>query len=72
MSRFLIAAGYIAGDSTSFTLMLGTLADLLPPLAAIMSIIWLTIRIYETKTVQCWVHCYRNGGCKECPKDTQP
>ena len=30
----------------------GTLSDLLPPMAALVTIIWTGIRIYETDTVQ--------------------
>jgi len=32
--------------------MLGTIGAILPPLAALFTIIWTAIRIYETKTVQ--------------------
>jgi len=31
---------------------IGTLAEFLPPLAALFTIIWTAIRIYETKTIQ--------------------
>lgn len=34
----------------------GTLAGLLPPLAAFVAILWYAIQIYESKTVQRWVH----------------
>ena len=34
---------------------LGTLADMLPAVAAIFTIVWTLIRIYETKTVQGWL-----------------
>ena len=40
------------GDATSLTLLMATVADYLPPLAATLSIIWLLIRIYDTNLVQ--------------------
>ena len=42
-------------DALSFATVLGTLADMLPSIAAGFSIIWTIIRIYETKTVQAWI-----------------
>jgi hypothetical protein len=39
-------------DMASFATMLGTLGAILPPLAALFTIVWTSIRIYETKTVQ--------------------
>jgi hypothetical protein len=39
-------------DGVSVVTVLGTLAQILPPLAALFTIIWTCIRIYETKTVQ--------------------
>lgn len=39
-------------DGVSVVTVLGTLAQVLPPLAALFTIIWTCIRIYETKTVQ--------------------
>lgn len=43
---------HILADSTSIAIILGTVADSLPPIAALVSIIWFIIRIYETDTVQ--------------------
>jgi len=40
------------GDAASFATVLGTLAQFLPPLAALFTIVWTAIRIYETNTVQ--------------------
>lgn len=40
------------GDVASIAAMLGSIGALLPPLAALFTIIWTGIRIYETKTVQ--------------------
>ena len=42
-------------DFASIATVLGTLADMLPAIAAIFTIVWTTIRIYETKTVQRWL-----------------
>tara|TARA_Y100000389_G_C17238882_1_gene402045 strand:+ start:329 stop:523 length:195 start_codon:yes stop_codon:yes gene_type:complete len=39
-------------DAASVATMLGTLGSILPPLAALFTIIWTGIRIYETETVQ--------------------
>jgi len=35
---------------------LGTLVDILPAIAALFTIVWTCIRIYETKTVQGWIN----------------
>lgn len=45
------AAKYII-DALSIGVVVGTVIKLLPAVAAFMSIIWTTIRIYETRTVQ--------------------
>ena len=42
-------------DWTSLGLAVGTLIQILPAVAAIWTIGWYTIRIYETKTVQDWL-----------------
>ena len=42
-------------DFASVLTVLGTLADMLPAIAAIFTIVWTVIRIYETKTVQRWL-----------------
>ena len=39
-------------DAASVVTVLGTLADMLPSIAALFTIVWTAIRIYETKTVQ--------------------
>ena len=39
-------------DGASVVTVLGTMAQVLPPLAALFTIVWTCIRIYETKTVQ--------------------
>ena len=40
------------GDAVSVITVVGTLAQILPSIAAIFTIIWTTIRIFETKTVR--------------------
>lgn len=40
------------GDAISIITVVGTLADVLPALAAILTIVWTAIRIWETDTVQ--------------------
>ena len=40
------------GDAVSIFTVVGTLAQVLPSIAAIFTIVWTSIRIYETKTVQ--------------------
>ena len=42
-------------DWTSLGLAVGTLIQILPAIAAIWTIVWYSIRIYETKTVQDWL-----------------
>ena len=43
-------------DITSIGVLLGSLAEILPHVAAIFTIVWTCIRIYETKTVQKWLN----------------
>ncbi len=40
------------GDAISILTVVGTLAELLPAIAAILTIIWTAIRIWETDTMQ--------------------
>ena len=42
-------------DVLSFSLILLSLTELLPPIAAILSIVWIGIRIVETCTVRSWI-----------------
>jgi hypothetical protein len=39
-------------DAVSVVTVVGTIGDVLPPLAALFTLVWTGIRIYETKTVQ--------------------
>jgi hypothetical protein len=43
-------------DGISLVTVLGALVDILPAIAALFTIIWTGIRIYETKTVQGWIN----------------
>ena len=42
-------------DGISVATVMGTLMSWLPAIAALFTIIWTIIRIYETKTVQGWL-----------------
>ena len=42
-------------DGLSIVTVLGTLADILPALAALFSLVWSIIRILETDTVRGWL-----------------
>lgn len=44
--------GKATGDVVSVGIVVGTLANWLPSLAALFTVIWTAIRIYETRTVQ--------------------
>jgi len=47
-------------DGLSVATVLGALTAWLPPLAALFTIIWTCLRIYETKTVQGWLGRNKN------------
>lgn len=42
-------------DALSLVTVVGTLVNVLPAIAAIFSIVWSAIRIYETETVKRWL-----------------
>lgn len=42
-------------DGISIVTVIGTLAQVLPAIAALFTIVWTGFRIYETKTVQGWL-----------------
>lgn len=48
-------------DAASVVTVVGTLMEVLPAIAAIFTIVWTAIRIWETKTVQNWVKGVKNG-----------
>ena len=43
-------------DALSIGTMLGTLFQMLPNIAALLTIVWTALRIYESKTVQGWLN----------------
>lgn len=43
-----------AVDAASVVTVVGTLVDVLPAIAALFTIVWTSIRIWETPTVQNW------------------
>jgi len=49
----------IAGDIVSVTTVVGTLAGILPSIAAVFTIVWTSIRIYETETIQSWLRKWK-------------
>ena len=52
-----------AVDAVSVVTVVGTLMDILPAIAALFTIVWTAIRIYETDTVQAWFgKGNKNGG----------
>lgn len=42
-------------DAVSVVTVIGTLAQVLPAIAAAFTIVWTIIRIYETKTIQSFI-----------------
>jgi hypothetical protein len=47
------------GDAVSIVTVLGALAAVLPPIAALFTIVWTVIRIYETETMKRWLARWR-------------
>jgi hypothetical protein len=45
----------IVGDALSLGTVLGALVGYLPAVAAVFTIVWTAIRIWETRTVQDWL-----------------
>lgn len=50
-------------DAASIATVIGTLMNALPEIAALVSLVWSIIRIWETDTVQKW-RKKRNARCK--------
>lgn len=44
-----------AMDGVSVLTVVGTLAEILPAVAALLTIVWTGFRIYETRTVRQWL-----------------
>lgn len=55
MSDDIIESVKHATDALSVLTVLATLAQWLPSIAALFTLIWTIIRIYETRTVQRWL-----------------
>jgi hypothetical protein len=55
MTEHIAESVKVTGDFISILTVLGTLAQILPAVAALLTIIWTCFRIYETKTVQGWL-----------------
>jgi hypothetical protein len=53
MTNFTEDAKYII-DGLSIATVIGTLVDMLPSVAAVFTIVWTAIRIWETETVKRW------------------
>lgn len=49
-----------AGDAVSIVTVVGTLIDMLPSIAALITIVWTGIRIYETDTVKDIISRWKN------------
>lgn len=49
-------------DALSVGTMLGALFQMLPNVAALLTIIWTMLRIYESKTVQDWIEKRKGSG----------
>jgi len=52
-------------DAASIFTAVGSVLQWLPEVAAIFTIVWTGIRIYETKTVQTWVKRRKENASKE-------
>jgi len=52
MSAHIDTTAKAVGDVASIATVLGTLTNVLPAVAALFTIVWTAIRIYETETVQ--------------------
>lgn len=44
----------VTGDVVSFSIVLGTLANILPPLAALISILWIGFQFYHSEPITKW------------------
>ena len=52
-------------DAASIFTAVGSVLQWLPEVAAVFTIVWTGIRIYETKTVQAWVKRRKENASKE-------
>lgn len=42
-------------DGLSTAALLGSIAQLLPHIATLLTVIWMSLRIYESRTIQRWL-----------------
>lgn len=49
-------------DGLSLITVVGTLADVLPAIAALFTVVWTAIRTYETDTIQGLIAKFKKGG----------
>jgi hypothetical protein len=61
MTHDQIETAKVVGDGLSITTTVGALVGILPSLAALLSVIWTAIRIYEMPTVQKLIAKWRSG-----------
>jgi uncharacterized membrane protein YbaN (DUF454 family) len=54
-----IQAAKVAADTVSAAAIVGVFVQVLPPIAALMAILWYAVQIYESHTVQSWLHKHR-------------
>lgn len=54
-SEHMSEAAKTTADALSVVTVVGTLAEILPAIAALFTIVWTGFRIYETETVQGWL-----------------
>jgi hypothetical protein len=52
-------------DALSVATVLGTLVEMLPSIAAVFTIVWTSIRIWETDTVRGWTGRGRSNALDE-------
>jgi len=51
-------------DTASISTVVMALMDLVPHITALLSLVWVLIRLYETKTVQRWLRRNSEGHAK--------
>jgi hypothetical protein len=64
MTEHTETAKYVV-DGLSIITVIGTLAEMLPSIAALFTIVWTAIRIWETQTVQGWINDSGGGDAEQ-------
>lgn len=54
----------VLGDAISVGTVVGALMSWLPPIATLLTIVWMLIRIIETRTAQKFINRFRRKGGK--------